>query len=226
MQKEPSISELENKLKDMVGPSGGLQEVRWVNPYVNLLNETKYPEGHDFLLQALMRSTVNSKIVYDKFANIGGLEFLGKLIKDYDKSEEPEAKSLLHTIIACLNKFTISVELLETTKIGKALGGLLKHPDVSIQNKSGALIKNWKDILLAPSESARPPKPNYNETKIEIPKRQKVEEDIKQEESAEYIIEQYNEIDDYSNKHVRYVNILSELSLIVIDGWMRTIWKT
>lgn len=51
----------------------------------------------------------------------------------------------------------------------------------------------------------RPSKPHFNETRIEIPKRSKKEEEEIKQEEPNYNIDQNNPI-DFSNKHIRWVD--------------------
>lgn len=141
MQKAPSITELENKLSDMIGPSGGIQEARFINQFLALLNESQGTGNQDFLLQSMLKPSQNSKAIFDRFTSIGGVEVLGNLIRAHEKKEDNEAKALLHTILSILNKINVSVELLDTTKIGKLVSTLTKHPEQSVQAKSSAIIK-------------------------------------------------------------------------------------
>ncbi|CAG9318734.1 PPP1R10 [Blepharisma stoltei] len=208
MKRSALVVELENKLSDMIGPNGGLQEARWIGQFVNLMAETTNVEGRDVLLQALLRTTQNTKAIYGRFSSVGGIEQLGKWIKDHEKNEQSEDRGLLHTILSCLNKLPVTTEILEATMIGKAVKSICKHSEPGLQAKAVALIKKWASAIENPNEVHRPPKPNYNETKIELPKRQKVEEQVPIEEI--HSDPETNEYHDFSKKRVRYVNILSD----------------
>jgi len=154
---------------------------------------------------------------------------------------------VIHSSLSCLNKLNITLEILDKTEIGKIVNSLHKHPDASIQAKAGTIVSKWKKNVIAPEEPKRPSKPKSKETKIPLPKKQKIEEKIETSENIEevyipasppqekpiesppqYVAQPLMDIIDDNTpikKKVRYVNTLNGLRLIVIDGSMKNVWR-
>ncbi|CAG9327858.1 unnamed protein product [Blepharisma stoltei] len=212
MIRSNSFTELQNKLTDISGPDGGLQDPRLVSQFVQLMESASSTEEKSILIQSLLETKENSKAVYNRFFSVGGIETLGKWINELVQSSNSEEISVLHRILSCLNKIVVNLDILERTKIYKAVKSICKHSDINLQTKAGALRKKWKEMK-QPIEAK--PNPIPSDVVAELPAKHPREETLEETE----IMENKNDNDeDYSLKrHVRYVLYNKELKLIIID---------
>ena len=234
-KRSAAITELENQLRDMVGACGGLLETRWVGRFVELMRETANTEGKEYLLKVLFNTPQSEKAALSRFIQLNGVEILAGWIAQHQSSQEQDDIQIVHSCLSCLNKLTISTELLEKTKIGKVVNKLAKHSDPSIQAKANTIVSKWKKIATE-QEDLKPYSKLKKETRVVLPKkyvlcRSKLPEVMENSERVEEVYipqsppesnettQQYEVIESAStNKLVRYVNTLYELRLIVIDG--------
>jgi hypothetical protein len=251
-KRSAAVVELENQLREMLGPSGGLIETRWVGRLVDLMKETANTDGRAFLIKILLNTPQTEKATLTRFIQLGGVDILGNWINEHKISQAQEDKEIINSILSSLNKLTITMDILEKTEIGKVVNNLSKVMDPSIQAKAKSIVSKWKK-LVAPSDEERkqvikPPK--IKEAKVSLTKKYELlrprleekalimEEPIPMEEvylpaSSPPIIENEPEpspinIENKSGRSkntVRYVNILNELKLILIDGSMTSTWN-
>lgn len=170
MKRSAAITELENQLQNMIGSNGGLLETRWVGKFVELMKETANTEGRDYLLKVLFNTPQTEKAALSRFIQLGGVEILGTWISEHRDSVEQEDIQIVHSCLSCLNKITISTELLDRTQIGKIVNKLAKHSDASIQAKANTIVSKWKKMVSEQEDSKKPQKPK-KETKIVVPKK-------------------------------------------------------
>jgi len=151
-KRSAAVTELENHLREMVGPSGALLETRWVGRLVELMRETENTEAREYLLRVLLATPQADKTTPSRFIQLGGVELLGRWINEHRKENDPEDKQVLHSVLSCLNKLNISLETLQRTDIGKIVNGLNKHVDSSISAKAVSIVSKWKKQVAPPSE--------------------------------------------------------------------------
>lgn len=163
------LSELENEMRDMLSSNGGLAETKWVSRYVELMRESTSIECQDYLLKVFLNTPQNDRSTFTRFAQLGGIEVLGNWINQHRTATQNEAMTILHSSLACLNKLTISTDLLDKTQIGKTVNKLVKHSDPSIQAKSSTIVSKWKKMVTEQDSNKRP-KP-VKETRIVLPKK-------------------------------------------------------
>mgnify|MGYP000066981513 FL=1 len=164
--------ELESQLREMLGPSGGLMETRWVGRLVDLMRETQNTEGRNYLIKVLLNTPSTEKATLTRFIQLGGVELLGNWINDHKASSEQEDRQVVQSILSLLNKLTITKEILQQTKIGKTVNKLKSSSDTSIQAKATSIVSKWEKMIRDEVEekaTIRPPRPK--ETKVALPKK-------------------------------------------------------
>lgn len=169
-KRSAAITELENQLRDMVGSNGGLLETRWVGRFVELMRETANSEGKEYLLNVLFNTPQTEKAALSRFIQLSGVEILGTWINEHRSNTEQEDNQIVHSCLSCLNKLSISTDLLDKTQIGKIVNKLAKHPDPSIQAKANTIVSKWKKIVTEQEDPKRPLKPK-KETRVVVPKK-------------------------------------------------------
>ena len=157
-KRSAAITELENQLRDMIGTNGGLLETRWVGKFVELMGETANSEGKDFLLKILLNTPQTEKSVLSRFIQLNGLDILDNWLNEHRVNIEKEDFHIVHSCLSCLNKLSISAELLEKTQIEKTVNKLAKHPDASIQAKANTIISKWKKMITEQEDPKKMPK--------------------------------------------------------------------
>lgn len=162
MKRSAAVVELETQLKDMIGQNRGLLEARWVGRFVEFLRETENHDGRLFLLNVLMSTPLSEKATLTRFVQLQGIEILRDWIEEHRRSTNPDEHAVLNSILSTLNKLTITIEILDRTKVGKKVGALARHSDPAISAKAGSLISKWKK-LLAPKEERKTAKPKRND---------------------------------------------------------------
>lgn len=110
---------------------------------------------------------------------------------------------MLHRILSCLNKIVVNLDILERTKIYKAVKTICKHSDINLQTKAGALIKKWKDMH---NPEPKLPTQTSSET-VELPMKHTRED-----------YEETSEPTKKNTRHIRYVKYIKGIKLIIIDS--------
>ena len=169
-KRSAAIAELENQLRDMIGPNGGLLETRWVGRFVELMKETANTEAKDYLLKVLFNTPQSEKAALSRFIQLNGIEILGEWINEHRSNSDQEDSQIVHSCLSCLNKLTISTDLLDKTQIGKTVNKLSKHPDPSVQAKANTIVSKWKKMVTEQEDSKKPQKPK-KETRVVVPKK-------------------------------------------------------
>lgn len=169
-KRSAAITELENQLRDMVSASGGLLETRWVGRFVELMRETANTEGREYLLRVLFNTPQSEKNALSRFIQLNGVEILSTWIAEHRSNTEQEDIQIVHSCLSCLNKLTISTELLAKTQIGKVVNKLAKHSDPSIQAKANTIVSKWKKIA-SEQEDPKPYSKIKKETRVVLPKK-------------------------------------------------------
>ena len=170
MKRSLVITELENELHEMIGASGGLVETRWVARVVELMREAATTEGKDHLLSVILKTPQSDKAILSRFIQLGGIELLGTWIGTHRRSSLLEDVQIVNSCLSCLNKLTISTEILDRTQIGKAVNKLVKHSDPSIQAKANTIVSKWKKIVTEQDDVKRPLRIKQ-ETRVILPKK-------------------------------------------------------
>lgn len=170
MKRSLVITELENELNEMVGASGGLIETRYVARLVELMREAGSAEGKDYLLKVLLNTPQNDKSILSRFIQLSGIEILGTWISQHRESSSQEDTQIVHCCLSCLNRLSISTEILNRTQIGKAVKKLIKHADSSIQAKANTIVSKWKKIVTEQEDPKKPQKPKI-ETRVVLLKK-------------------------------------------------------
>lgn len=169
-KRSAAITELENQLRDMIGTTGGLLETRWVGRFVELMRETANSEGKDYLLRVLFNTPQSEKAALSRFIQLNGVEILGNWISEHRSNPEQEDNQIVHSCLSCLNKLTISTEILDKTQIGKIVNKLAKHTDPSIQAKANTIVSKWKKMVCEQDDPKKLQKLR-KETRVVVPKR-------------------------------------------------------
>jgi hypothetical protein len=170
MKRSAAITELENHLRDMTSPSGGLLETRWVGRFVELMKETVNCEGKEYLLRVLLNTPQTEKATLSRFIQLNGVEILGSWISEHRANADAEDIAIVHSCLSSLNKLTISTDLLDRTQIGKTVNKLAKHNDPSIQAKANTIVSKWKKMVSEQDDPKKTLKPK-KETRVVVPKR-------------------------------------------------------
>ncbi|OMJ81331.1 hypothetical protein SteCoe_18255 [Stentor coeruleus] len=238
-KRSAAITELENQLRDMISPNGGLLGIRWVGRYVELMRETANSDGKDYLLKVLFNTSQTEQALLSRFIQLNGIEILNNWLNEHSISSEQNDNQIIHSCLSCLNKLTLNIELLDKTQIGKTVQKLAKHPDASIQAKANTIVSKWKKMATEKEDSSKPskikPRP-IAQKKIKTPEvfntLDKQEEVYIPQSPLPDLIEimpnnqyQLTESTSSTKKIVRYFNTLYELRLIVIDGLIKIALK-
>jgi hypothetical protein len=157
-KRSAEITELENQLRDMISPSGGLLETRWVGRFVELMRETANSDGKDYLLKVLFNTPQTERALLSRFIQLNGVEILGAWLNEHRTCSEQDDNQIVHSCLSCLNKLTLSSELLDKTQIGKTVHKLAKHPDASIQAKANTIVSKWKKMVTEKEDLNKPSK--------------------------------------------------------------------
>ena len=72
------MTELENQLREIVGPSGGLIETRWVSKLIDLMRETSELDCRFVLIKVLLNTNQSEKSTFSRFVQLGGVNILGE----------------------------------------------------------------------------------------------------------------------------------------------------
>jgi TFIIS helical bundle-like domain. len=169
-KRSAAITELENQLRDMLSANGGLLETRWVGRFVELMKETANSDGREYLLKVFFNTPQSEKAALARFVQLNGVEILGNWINEHRGSSEQEDNQIVHSCLSCINKLTISTELLDRTHIGKIVNKLVKHPDPSIQAKANTIVSKWKKMVTEQEDPKKLQKPK-KETRVIVPKK-------------------------------------------------------
>lgn len=169
IKRSAAVSELESQLREMIGPSGGLVETRWVGRLLELMNETENTEGRNFLLKVLLNTPQTDKATLSRFIQLNGIELLGKWIRAHKRSPTQEDEQVLHSVLSCLNKLAITMELLERTEIGKVVNSLCKATEPSIAAKASSIVSKWKKLFSTPTEDRKVQPKKLKETRVALP---------------------------------------------------------
>lgn len=175
-KRSAAVAELETHLRDIVGPSGGLAETRWVGRLVELMRETANTEAREHLLKVVLATPDRPTLT--RFVQLGGIELLGQWINEHRTQMTQEDRQVVHTLLSCLNKLSISPENMQRSEICKVVGSLSKHLDFSIGAKASSILAKWKKQLSEPVPSAVArelvvplgPKPPAEPQVLELPK--------------------------------------------------------
>lgn len=153
-----AVIELETQLRDMLSPSGGLMETRWVGRLVDLMRETQNLDGRIFLIKVLQNTPPSEKPTLTRFTQLGGVEILGTWITEHRNTNDTEDKQVIHSVLSSLNKLAITKEDIEKTEIGRIVNSLKKSNDQSIQAKATGVVAKWEKMIRDAAESAiKPP---------------------------------------------------------------------
>ena len=145
-KRSASSVELEQHLQEILSPSGGLLETRWVSRLIELMLQTSDTEGRSALAKALLNTNQSEKTTFSRFVQLGGVEILGTWIEQVRNCSDQESKQLVQSILSSLNKLNVSKEVLLQTSIGSILNTLKNAPDVSIQVKASSILSRWEKI--------------------------------------------------------------------------------
>ena len=217
-KRSAAVAELESQLREMIGPSGGLSETRWVGRLVELMRETANTEGREYLLKVVLATPDRPTLT--RFIQLGGVELLGQWINDHRKQSSQEDRQVLHTMLSCLNKLNISLETMQKTEIGKVVNGLSKHTDSSISAKAASIVAKWKKQVTETAEESKSASkiPKVKETRLPVPMKPRplAEEPIRPlpMEPLPMPMEPYQPV-----RRLRYNLILKRISLSNVDGW-------
>lgn len=171
IKRSAAVSELESHLREMIGPSGGLVETRWVGRLLELMKETENTEGRNYLLKVLLNTPQTDKATLSRFIQLGGIELLGGWIREHKRCPNLEDGQVLHSVLSCLNKLAITMELLERTEIGKIVNSLCKAAEPSIVAKASSIISKWKKMFSTPTEDRKVQPKKPKETRLPLPKK-------------------------------------------------------
>ena len=172
-KRSAAVVELENQLREMLGPSGGLIETRWVGRLVDLMKETANTDGRAFLIKVILNTPQTEKATFTRFIQLGGVDILGNWINEHKKCQAQEDKEILNSILSSLNKLTITMDILDRTEIGKIVNNLFKITDPSIQAKAKSIVSKWKKLVVPTEEERKQTiKPlKIKETRVSLPKK-------------------------------------------------------
>lgn len=145
-KRSASTAELENQLQEILSPSGGLIETRWVSKLIDLMLQVSDLDGRSILISALLNTNQSEKTTFSRFVQLGGVEILGTWIDQSKHLEDQESKQLIQSILSSLNKLCLSKEILQRTNIGNILNGLKNARDISIQVKASSILSRWEKI--------------------------------------------------------------------------------
>jgi hypothetical protein len=87
---------------------------------------------------------------------MGGVGLFGQWIREYRRAATEEEQQLLHTVLYCLNLLSVSMELIEQTKIGRSVSALAQCSNSEVASEAEALVTKWKATLS--SEPGKRPK--------------------------------------------------------------------
>lgn len=218
-KRSAAVAELESHLREMIGPSGGLSETRWVGRLVELMRETANTEGREYLLKVVLATPDRPTLT--RFIQLGGVELLGQWINEHRKQTGQEDRQVLHTMLSCLNKLNISRETMQRTEIGKVVNSLSKHTDSSISAKAASIVAKWKKQIAEPAEESKSARQmtKAKETRVTVvpvPAKRPVDEPIRflPMDPPPPSVELYQPV-----RRVRYALILKRISLSNVDGW-------
>lgn len=165
-KRSAAMAELENQLREIIGPSGGLIETRWVSKLIDLMRETESLDGRFILIRVLLNTNQSEKATFSRFVQLGGVEILGDWIDQTKSNTSQEYKQLVQSILSSLNKLTITKEVFERTNIGNILNSLKSSTDTSIQVKASSILSRWEKMTV---EEEIPYKPR--EPRVEVNKK-------------------------------------------------------
>ena len=154
------LAELETELDNILSSTGSIAETKWVGRFTDLMQEASSYECKDRMLKALMKTPQNEKATLSRFIQLGGIEIIGSWLNHHRQNLQPEDTNIIHSCLACLNKLSISTEILDKTQIGKAVNKLAKYADPSIQAKSLTIVSKWKKIVTEQENPKKPQKLN------------------------------------------------------------------
>ena len=145
-KRSSSTLELEQQLQEILSPSGGLLETRWISRLIELMLQSSDTEARSILVKALLNTNQSEKSSFLRFVQLGGVEILGAWIEQVRNCEDQESKQLIQSILSSLNKLNVSKEALLQTNIGSILNTLKTAPDISIQVKASSILSRWEKI--------------------------------------------------------------------------------
>lgn len=147
MKRSISLAELENKLKEMLGPTGGVLEPRWAGRLVDLMRETEISEGRISLVKVIINPSTD-KAAMTRLTQLGAVEILGSWINELKRSNKPEDREAIMMILSSLNKLPITKEFLLQSEIGRSVSPLVKSLDNRVLSQAEKLLAKWeaKDV--------------------------------------------------------------------------------
>ncbi len=119
---------------------------------VELMRETANTEAREYLLKVVLATPDRPTLT--RFVQLGGIELLGQWINEHRTQMTQEDRQVVHTLLSCLNKLSISPESMQRSDICKVVGSLSKHLDFSIGAKASSILAKWKKQLPEPAPSA------------------------------------------------------------------------
>jgi hypothetical protein len=174
-KRSAAVVELENQLRDMLSPSEGLTEARWVGRLVDLMKETANIDGRTFLLRVILNTPQTERATFSRFIQLDGVDILGAWINDHKSNTTQADREVINSALSCLNKLSMTMEILEKSGIGKTVNNLCKINDPSLQAKAKSIVSKWKKLVTNPEEERKPitnvKKPKVKEVRVPLPKR-------------------------------------------------------
>ena len=152
--------DFESILKGLVGPGGGLADIRLVGKFLELM-ETTQSAHHRTLMMQTLRST-SSKPIQQALIQQGGVEILRNYLGSSQSSGDWVRVVLL--VLQFLGKLPITKEIIERTEIGKSVNYLKKAEDPTVQQEAKQLVAKWETMIRNMNEAHQtaikaPPKP-------------------------------------------------------------------
>ena len=147
-KRSASLTELENQLQEILSPSGGLIETRWVSKLIDLMLQCTNSDERFILVKIILNTNQSEKTAFSRFVQLGGVEILGSWIEEIKLLDDQESKQLIQSILSSLNKLSISKEAVKRTNIGTILNSLKCLPDTSIQVKASSILSRWEKMSI------------------------------------------------------------------------------
>lgn len=145
-KRSAALTDLENQLQEIISPSGGLLETRWVSKLIELMDRTSDIEGRFLLIKVLLNTNQSEKATFSRLVQLGGVEILGKWIEENKIHSDQESKQLVQSVLSSLNKLNITKEVLSKTNIGTIVNSLKSYSDTSIQVKAASIFSRWEKM--------------------------------------------------------------------------------
>jgi hypothetical protein len=143
------ISPLEQDLRNMITIEGAVAPEHIPRFVVLLSKETSF-NNRSLLLTALKTTTFNP-VSTKRFMETEGISILNSWLSD---SQEQNKLPIIRSILKILRMLPITLTVLQSTRIGKSVNSLRKHPDLQIKKKALELVDRWKKLLSTVLERA------------------------------------------------------------------------